>query len=162
MRKKNRLLMMAILYLVGSAYAVSQVATIVLYTKDGKKAFYSLNERPKVEYSDDCVVLSTSSTLVEYSLTNLHKLVFEDEYIVTRIDELALEEKKENVHLEEDFVVLSGLDNKDIVTIYTLTGLKLQSYPVVGDGTVCLPLSSLPYGTYVVKANSITFKLLKK
>lgn len=160
MRKKNRLLMMAILYLVSCAYAVSQVEAIVLYTKDGKKAIYSLDERPRVEYSGDCVFLSTSSTLIEYSQTNLHKLVFEDVFLETRIDEL--EEKKEHVHLEEDFVILSGLDVKDMVTIYTLTGVKLQSYPVVEDGTVYVSLSSLPYGTYVIKANSITFKLLKK
>lgn len=162
MKKKNRLLMMAILSLVSSAYAVSQVEAVVLYTKDGKKAIYSLNERPKVEYSDDCVVLSTSSTLVEYSLANLHKIVFEDEYIDARIDESALEEKKGNIHLEGDFAVLSGLDVKDIVTIYTLTGLKLQSYPVDGDGAVYVPLSSLTHGTYIIKANSIIFKLMKK
>lgn len=162
MKKKNRLLMMALLSLASSAYAVSQVEAVVLYTKDGKKAIYSLAERPKVEYSDDCVVLSTSSTLVEYSLVNFHKLVFEDEYIDARIDESALEEKKGNIHLEGDFVVLSGLDVKDIVTIYTLTGLKLQSYPVIGGGTVYVPLSSLPHGTYIIKANSIIFKLMKK
>ena len=160
MRKKNRLLMMAILYLTSSAYAVSRVETVVLYTLDGKKAIYSLDERPKVEYFDDCVVLSTSSTLVEYSLANLHKLVFEGGHIDT--DELIFEEKKENILLEEDLLILSGLDVKDIVVIYTLTGLKQQSYPVVGNGTVYVPLSSLPYGTYIIKANSMTFKLLKK
>ena len=153
---------MAILYLASSAYAVSQVETVVLYTQDGKKAIYSLDERPKVEYSDDCVVLSTSSALVEYSLDNLHKLVFEGGHIDTKIDGLVFEEKKENILLEEDLLILSGLDVKDIVIIYTLTGLKQQSYPVVGNGTVYVPLSSLPCGTYIIKANSMTFKFLKK
>ena len=162
MKKKNILLMMSLLSLASSAYAVSQVEAVVLYTKDGKKAIYSLDERPKVEYSDDYVVISTSSTHVEYSLANLHKLVFGDESIDMMIDESALDENKENIQLEEDFVILSGLDVKDIITIYTLTGLKLQSYPVAGDGTVYISLSSLPQGTYVIKANSITFKLLKK
>lgn len=138
----KQLLTLIMLSLLGTSSALSQ-HTLCIHQKKGGVVSYALSEKPVVTYVKDQLHLTTSKVTIDYPLSNLEKLTFDDQ--PSAIDEL---------RVEADDASLS---------IYRLDGSLVQQVEASAlDATSHFDISTLPAGTYIIKHGSITHKLIKQ
>ncbi|MBO4462732.1 MAG: hypothetical protein J5797_00875 [Prevotella sp.] len=120
------------------AWAEDKAKGIVVWLNDGNKTEVLFSDMPEFTYANGNVTLKSTSTELSWPIANLLRFTFED-------------------------VVITGI--RDI----TSTGLDILSddcdaYDISGHLVKrnVKSLSELPVGTYVVKAGSVTIKVVRK
>ena len=137
MKMKKQLLLM--LSLLGTATAFAQ-STLNVHQKSGGTVSYAFSEKPVVTYSGNSLVLTTAKVNVEYPLSNLDKLTFEDGE-ANAIDQVSMEAPA------------------DAVThIYNMSGVLVKSV----DASKPISTDDLKPGVYVIKNGKTTYKIIKK
>lgn len=129
--------MMALVGVMASALAQS---TLNVHQKSGGTVSYAFSEKPVVTYSGDNLVLKTAKVEVEYPLSNLEKLTFEDG-APDAIDSVTMDAPSENV-----------------THIFNMGGVLVKSV----DASLSLSTDDLKPGVYVVKNGKSTYKIIKK
>lgn len=120
------------------AWAEDKAKGIVVWLNDGNKTEVLFSDMPEFTYSDGNVTLKSTSTELSWPIANLQRFTFED-VVVTGIRD----------------ITSTGLDIlADNCDAYDLNG-RLVKRNVKS-------LSELPAGTYVVKAGSVTIKVVRK
>ena len=59
-------------------------------------------------------------------------------------------------------MVLSYLKKGCKIVIYDISGRQVKSYRVKTSGDLIIPTIEIPSGIYIIKANNITYKFIKK
>ena len=120
------------------AWAEDKAKGIVVWLNDGNKTEVLFSDMPEFTYSDGNVTLKSTTTELSWPIANLQRFTFED-VVVTGIRD----------------ITSTGLDIlADNCDAYDLNG-RLVKRNVKS-------LSELPVGTYVVKAGSVTIKVVRK
>lgn len=115
--------------------------TLNIHQKDGTRFSYGFSEKPKVTYEGNTLKLVTKSVSIEFPLTKLDKLSFEDE--LTKIDLLHFDGKESDILIyNQNGVLLKRIHNNSGVS---------ETY-----------ISEFPNGIYIIKKGKTTFKILKK
>ncbi len=141
-----------------SGWAEKQLSTLDVWTKSGERITYYLSEHPVAEYSGSDLVLKTDGLTVSYPLTELHKFTFGSE--ATSIETASLPDGR--MQMQEGQLCLSGFRAGEKVSIYSIGGQNVLNATVESDGTATLFIGSLATGVYVVKAGSVTHKIIKQ
>lgn len=141
-----------------SGWAEGQMSTLDVWTKSGERITYYLSEHPVAAYSGSDLVLKTDELTVNYPLSELHKFTFGTE--ATSVDTLPLPDGR--IQMLKGMLCLSGFRVGEMVSIYSIGGQNVQSVTVGLDGTATLFIQSLATGIYVVKAGSVTHKIIKQ
>lgn len=115
--------------------------TLNVHQKDGTRFCYGFSEKPKVTYEGNTLKLVTKSVSIEFPLTNLDKLSFEEE--LTKIDLLHYDGKESDILIYNQNGVL-------LKRIHSNSGV-LETY-----------ISEFPNGVYIIKKDNTTFKILKR
>lgn len=155
MKKLKTILLL--LLLVGGSTSVSAQTALVVMQKSGGSVYYSFDDNPKVMFSGDNMVISTSKTVVEYPIANLFSFSFDD--MANGI--LDINSDCANVKLTDNMIVVTGLADNDVVSLYDVKGAKVASSKSVG-GVVSLSIGNLPKGVYVVKSKNVSYKIVRK
>ena len=79
---------------------------------------------------------------------------------ITGIDEVNTDQ--ESLDYKNGILVMRGLKAGSVVSIYSLDGKLQQSITVPRDGFYRRSLASLQSGVYIVKANSLSYKIMKR
>lgn len=142
-------------------FAKAEIITVVFYTNDGQKIGYSISEKPVCKYTDNNtrLLVTTTSTEVEYEVENLQKFVFSDE-LVNKIDEAQTKQGK----LDNKGGILTFDGNKKgvIVAVYTPDGGLVAKTSTNSAGKAQLSLQNQPKGVYIVKAGKASMKITKQ
>lgn len=141
-----------------SGWAEEQVSTLDVWTKNGEKITYYLSEHPVATYSDNDLVLKTDKLTVSYPLTELHKFTFGSE--ATSVETTPLTDGQ--MQMQKGTLCLAGFHAGEKVSIYNIGGQNVMNATISSDGTATLFIESLATGVYVVKAGSITHKIIKQ
>lgn len=131
---------------------------IVVETIDGERMEYLLSNNPRIVHNDATVTLTTNSVTVEYQTSNVLKVYFSD--VPTSIGNVKTDNGQ--FRLQQNTVILKGFDAGEPVALYDADGRQLWQHATDSDGQLMIPLSSLPQGTYIVKANNQSFKVTRK
>lgn len=115
--------------------------TLNIHQKDGTRFSYGFSEKPKITYEGNTLKLVTKSVSIEFSLTNLDKLSFEEE--LTKIDLLHYDGKESDILIYNQNGVL-------LKRIHSNSGVS-ETY-----------ISEFPNGVYIIKKDNTTFKILKR
>ena len=115
-------LTITLLFLVLTVRAWAQNA-VAIYQTDGNVTKFAFTEKPVVTYSNNELVLTTSSTSVQYPIYLLKKLAFEIEWDV----ETAIEEVK---------AAMQGMLSPEIKEEVTATLEVLQTFHISKVGTI--------------------------
>lgn len=131
------LLLLAVLCSVG-ARAQNKAKGIVVWLNDGNKTEVLFSDMPEFTYADGYVTLKSNSTELSWPIANLQRFTFED---ITATD------------IRD--ITSTGLDIlSDDCNAYDLSGRLVRQN--------VKSLSELPAGTYIVKAGSVTIKVVRK
>ena len=161
MKKTTKRLLLSLLLPLAAALpghaAGDDGACVVVEQRDGTCSEYLLSDAPRITYSGDAVVLTTTQTEVQLPVAEVKKV-----YVAaapTGIAELSATPVR--VRLASGAIVLSGLPAGSSVTASTIDGRLLQQGRASSDGTLRLPLGNTRGQLIVVKTSTQTFKLTK-
>lgn len=128
-------------------------ATLVLWHADGTTTDVALYVKPKVEFKNDKVIISSNVLNLEYPKSDILRFSYKggDAHISTP-------QKDIDYSIEGDRLVFHGITAIEKVTIYTANGIPVPVHFSVDGDSVTLPLSSIPQGIYVLSVNGRTSK----
>ena len=135
--------------------------TLVVLTKDGAKTEFLLGDNPKVLFKGKDLRITSAKADVTYALADILRFTYVNTN-PTGINELAEMDDPTEVSYQDGTLVLSQLKEGAVVGVYSLDGKLVQQLRAGHRGTYRLSLSSLPKGVYIVKADTITYKIMKR
>ena len=138
--------------------------SIIIFTKDQKQHEFQLaGNRPEVKFGASTLqVIISSAVQAEFSQDDVVKITYKNPQ-QTDIDSPVADRNTAEINYQDDgMLVISQLSEGAAVSIYAMDGRQLRQLSASGDGTCRLDLSALPKGVYLVKTDSITYKIMKR
>ena len=130
-----------------------------VWKKDKSTVLFALAEKPVTTFSDNKLVIKTSSATIEYPLADIQRYTYEG--IETGIESIESDNSM-LVKQEKDKLSLRNLKAGEEVRLYSSSGSLLQIVKSNGTEPVVISLSSRPQGVYIVKSGNETIKLMKR
>ena len=118
-----------------------------------------LAEKPEVRFEGTNLRVVSAKADVTYQLTDILRFTYEKRS-VTGVSEL--QTTPATVDYEDGELVISGIKAGAAVGVYSLDGKLVRQLTAQHAGTYRLSLSALPRGVYVVKADNVTYKVMKR
>lgn len=138
--------------------------SIIIFTKDQKQHEFQLaGNRPEVKFGASTLqVIISSAVQAEFSQDDVVKIAYKNPQ-QTDIDSPVADRNTAEINYQDDgLLVISRLSEGAAVSIYAMDGRQLRQLSAIGDGTCRLDLSALPKGVYLVKTDTITYKIMKR
>ena len=138
--------------------------SIIIFTKDLQQHEFQLaGNRPEVKFGVSTLqVIISSAVQAEFSQDDVVKIAYKNPQ-QTDIDSPVADRNTAEINYQDDgLLVISRLSEGAAVSIYAMDGRLLRQLCASGDGTCRLDLSALPKGVYLVKTDSITYKIMKR
>ncbi len=138
--------------------------SIIIFTKDQKQHEFQLaGNRPEVKFGASTLqVIISSAVQAEFSQDDVVKIAYKNPE-QTEIDSPIADRNTAEINYQDDGqLVISKLSEGAAVSIYAMDGRQLRRLSASGDGTCRLDPSALPKGVYLVKTDSITYKIMKR
>ena len=131
--------------------------TIIVTTIDGSTMEYLIDENTKVRVEKPYLVIETESTVLNYELDKMGRLRYGKRLADDGINEIA---DANPFTFDNETFYFEHLPENSIIEIFSANGKMVESRKCSGNTQVSV--RSLTPGTYVVKANDDTYKILKK
>lgn len=132
---------------------------LVVITKDGSQTTYLLLEKPQVRFEGKQLRVVSTKADVTYQLTDILRFTYTKRN-VSGIDEQV--EQQAGVDYQDGVLVISQLKAGATVGVYALDGKLVRQLTAQHAGTFRLNLSALPQGVYIVKADNVSYKIMKR
>lgn len=159
--KIRSLLVLGLLALGGLySYAQDKVPGIIVELANGQKVEYRLADNPKFVFDGQTIKLTAEGVAVEYTPSELVKVTTGEVENATGIEELRSQQG--DIKVEEGFVRLNGFGAGEAVRVYSVGGNLVATHYVESDGSLVIPIFSLPSGISIIKTNQQTIKITRK
>lgn len=137
---------------------------LVVQKYDGKQIAFASTDRPKVEFSDAEMIVSSASLTITFMKKEVRRFIFQKVEFPDALFPIEEDSALNDLLIaqEGDDLVLDGLADDEEVLVVRIDGLPVSVVPVQMERTVRIPLSSLPIGTYVVKCGTLFYKFQKR
>lgn len=145
-----------LLAILGSSTAKSQ--TLVIWQKDGSKVYYSLDEQPKTTFTTENLVITTNNATINYPLSKIQRYTYEE-------GSLGINNIKADgvvISHHHDVITITGLPKGKSIHIHSIDGKQLLSKQSDGSNRQVISLSQFPTGVYVIKAETVNYKFMKR
>lgn len=137
---------------------------IFVWHYDGSYDAFSFREHPVITCDGTTVKVVTRFTEIEFEEADVHKYTFSDskEPIITEIGSVPADGQRPRMKYKNDCVWIQGCAPGSLLRLFTLDGRGCGAYKVSADGRAEFNLSGLPVGIYILKTETITYKIIKK
>ena len=145
--------------------AAFSASCVVVEQTDGTKSEFLLSTNPKIIYSPDSVILTTSDAeFLFYYADEVKKVYMSESQTIQNVglEKIKPNDKTVSFAVNETSLKVSGVNANETVVFYAFDGKALLGDKADNNGMVEFPLEGLPKGVYVVKTNSQTFKVVRK
>ena len=133
--------------------------SLIILFKDQTTQTFELEDMPVITVEGLDLKVATNNADVTIPLKDIVRYYFKVNSI-TGIDEVNTDQ--ESLDYKNGILVMHGLKAGSVVSIYSLDGKLQQSITVPRDGFYRRSLASLQSGVYIVKANSLSYKIMKR
>lgn len=141
------------------AMADEPKSRLVVWAKDGTKTYFDLAENPKTTFNDNDLVITSESMSISYPLDQVLRYTYE--LSTTGIENIS-QEKAVRISQHNDALTLENLKPGTTVSLYTVDGKQVSAQATGSNRSVTISLSGRPAGVYIVKANDVTYKMMKR
>lgn len=141
--------------------AETQGKYVRILLTNGKTIEFTLNQKPVIKYGTTTVTLTYDTGSMEYQMTDIQRITM-GYRSATGIDDIKTDKTKGDIRYADGTFSLNGFEANKPVAVYDIGGKLMQSYRVSSDGSLSFSVATLPTGTYIVKAKSITYKFIKR
>ena len=132
---------------------------LVVETKDHVKTAYMLADKTQVRFAGANLRVVSTKADVTYQLSDILRFTYEIRS-TTGISELRTTQAE--VDYKDGQLVISGIKAGGSVSVYSLDGKLVKQLTAQRSGTYRLSLASLSKGVYIVKADNVTYKIMKR
>ena len=139
--------------------ATDPVTTLVVLTKDKATHQFVLADKPNVTFEGTSLIVTSDKTTATFAISDIVRFTY-IKSDVTGIDELA--NPGTGIAYQDGVLVISQVKAGESVSVYALDGRAVQHLKAGHAGTYRLPLTSLPFGVYLVKTGTLTYKITKR
>ena len=157
MRRLQLLLLMLLALPIGML-ADSQ-NTLVVTLKNGAETAFFLKDQPNVTFEGTNLKVVSQKETVTFTLSDVLRFTYVKKD-PSGIDETVTDPTE--VSYEGGVLVISQLKQGATVDVYSPDGKQVRQLKANRSGTYRLNLSELPTGLYLVKADNITYKIMKQ
>lgn len=155
----KRFLLLMLLTVSYSAMQADQVQSLIVQLKDGSQTAFFLKDKPQVTFDGPNLKVTSTAGDTSFALSDVLRFTYAKKD-PTGIDEMVTDPT--GVDFQGDVLVISQLNANGDVSVYALDGKLLRQLKASHAGTYRLNLSELPAGLYLVKADNVTYKILKR
>lgn len=139
--------------------AIAQTKTnLVVWTKDGTQVAYALKDKPKVQFTETSMVISSNNLEVDYPLKDMKCFT----YGTASTSVTNIHTNISPFKISGDCLLFSALQKNSNIAIYTSNGVPVLRKTVSQSGEYAFPLNELSNGVYIVNVNGITYKFVKR
>lgn len=132
--------------------------TLVVKLKNGAETTFFLKDKPNVTFEGTDLKVVSNKETVTFALSDVLRFTYVKKD-ASGIDETVVDPTE--VSYDGGVLVISQLKQGASVDIYSLDGKLLRQLTAHHSGTYRLNLSELPKGVYLVKADNVTYKIMK-
>lgn len=140
--------------------AQGKVPGIIVELTSGMKVEYKLSDMPKLIFDGNTIILATDDVKVEYMPSEIAKVKTGIVSVSSGIEELKA--TRGTIRLEAGYIRLTGFAKAETVRIFNLDGALISTCHTSEEGSLIIPISSLPSGISIIKANQQTIKITKQ
>lgn len=159
---KKTLLSLMLALAAMTVQAQDEYSTLVVETMEGTKLEISLQKAPKVQMTDNAFIITCGEEIIGYTYGEVRKYYFKLSKYVS-VEPVADERTIRVTFVDNATVVISGVDNPEVIRLYTLDGSRVAPQVEVAEGVITVSLSALDAGFYILNIdNEQSFKLLKR
>ncbi len=156
----NRFFLLIMLSAVTSVLRASDLlSTLIVQTKNGSETAFFLKDKPQVKFEGANLKVTSSAGDVTFALSDVLRFTYAKKD-PTGINETI--DEKAGIKVQDDVLVISQLKAGSIVDVYSLDGKLVRQLNAHRSGTYRLSLTELPQGLYLVKADNVTYKIMKR
>lgn len=132
---------------------------LVISAKDGTKVFYSLSEKPKITFSATDMIIKVHEAEVIYPLEFLENFTYETSS-TTGLS--GVQTEKPMFSQKGEWLFFSSLKENDKVFIYSIAGVLIFKKILHHQEDFSFRITDLEKGTYIVKINKLSYKVVRK
>ena len=131
---------------------------LVLWHSDGSQTRVELYTRPQVKISTDSVWVTSPVATLKYACSDVLRFTYEN--VPTGIS--SVQQKAKDFQVSNGRIYFSGKAKSSQVHLYSIDGKEQPINVTVTDEGLCMPLSQVQSGTYLLNVNGKTCKFEKK
>ena len=152
--------LLLILFLLCFGLSLQAETNLVVWKKDGSKVAFALSEEPKVTFSENSLMINTTTVSVSYDLEDMAKFTYEDPESqgIRNIEN----DKDSSFKFDGEMLLFLSLKAGSKVAIHNLGGVLVFSRTIEVAGDYSFPISHLDKGVYVVSVDGLTYKIVKR
>lgn len=152
--------LLLILFLLSFGLSLQAETNLVVWKKDGSKVAFALTEKPTVTFSENSLMINTTTVSVGYDLEDMAKFTYEDPESqgIRNIEN----DKESSFKFDGEMLLFPSLKAGSKVAIHNLGGVLVFSRTIEAAGNYSFPISHLDKGVYVVSVDGLTYKIVKK
>lgn len=150
-----------------TCYVTVPIPTYYMFVqmRDGRHDRYAFADHPIVKHKDNLLFITSKTGEIHYNAEDVHRITFSDDATlyptgIEDINEPHLSEGK--LHQQADKVRLSGLRPGSKLHIYATDGKLYAIHHATPEGVITISLNKLPKGMFLLKTESITYKIIRK
>lgn len=151
-------LLSALLVLAVPLRAADNPVTLVVLTRDNAKHMFVLADRPEVTFEGTDLVVTCVNSTTTFALPDVIRFTYMN--ATAAVEELT--EEQTQVDFKEGVIIVNGLKANATVVVYSVDGKLVRKLTARNAGNYSLDLSELPSGVYIVRADSVTYKIAKR
>lgn len=153
----RKLLIFTLSLLLSVVHATAQNnATLVLWHADGTTTDVELYLRPRIEFTGEKVVVTSTVLNMEYAKSDILRFTYKGEGTG-----ISAPRQHANYSQDGDRLVFHGINTADRVAVYTTNGIRIPVRLSTTSDGLALPLSALPKGAYILSVNGKTSKFVR-
>ena len=161
MKISFKILMLLSLFIVGviQGLAKDKVQGIIIQLSTGENVECMLSDNPKMVFDGTTVTITATNLTLKVTPSEIQKVMMGTVDDTSGIDGAKLNSSL--VELNEDYVRLSGFTSCEEIKVYSASGVLYASYRTSTDGSLVIPIASLPTGISIIKSFKQSIKIHK-
>lgn len=150
-----------LLFTLGITNAGAQEKLVNIELTNGSIIHFTLDQNPVIKYSTIDVTVIYSDGNMEYKMSEIKRITIGDQSSAG-IKTDGMGKVTGNMHYSNGTFIFEGFKKGCNIVIYDISGRQVKSYRVKPSGDLIIPTIEIPSGIYIIKANNITYKFIKK
>ena len=128
-----------------------------IWQSDGNVVNIDLNEQPVTRYADGNLIITTTKTTISYPLEKVAKYTYVSAEGIESINGM-----RSKFSQDGETLTFSGLTQGTEISVYASSGQMMRKTKAGPNAKTTVSVSDLPSGVYLVKVNSVTYKITKR
>lgn len=129
-----------------------------IWQSDGKVVNIDLNEQPVTRYSDGNLIITTNKATISYPLEKVTKYTYTTPELILGLENMT----STKFSKDGESLTFSNLAQGTEIFVYSSSGQMMRKTKAGNQSKTTVSVSDLPTGVYLIKVNSITYKITKR